>query len=259
VLNVSVASHRELRVAYIHEYLRYGITSDSLDDFSLRAERIALGLDPDTGRGSGTVSAIDTDFERAAVDDTLNPHRGTIGSIHYEHAGRFLGGSYRFDELLAEGRLFVPIGKTVVLANRFRIGTVLAGDFNDMPFSERYFLGGSTSVRGWGRFELSPLDLNGFPVGGRSLAEGSSELRFPIHNKLSGVAFVDAGNVWSASRTFDLGDLRYAVGPGLRYLTPIGPIRVDLGLQMNPIPGLVVNGVPETRHWRVHFSIGQSF
>jgi outer membrane protein insertion porin family/translocation and assembly module TamA len=252
-------SHREVRVAYIHDYLRYGITPDSLDDLTLRSERIALGLDPDTGRASGTVSAVDVDFERAAVDDTLNPHRGSIGSIHFEHAGRFLGGSYRFDELLGEGRLFVPIGKTVVLANRIRVGTIVTRDLTSMPFSERYFLGGSSSVRGWGRFEISPLDTNGLPVGGRSLAEASSELRFPVRGKLSGVMFVDAGNVWPESRTLRPGDLRYAVGPGLRYLTPIGDIRVDLGMQMNPIPGLVVNGVPETRHWRVHFSIGQSF
>jgi outer membrane translocation and assembly module TamA len=50
-----------------------------------------------------------------------------------------------------------------------------------------------------------------------------------------------------------------AVGPGLRYLTPIGPLRADFGWQLNPIPGLVINGVPELRHWRIHFSIGPSF
>ena len=54
-------------------------------------------------------------------------------------------------------------------------------------------------------------------------------------------------------------DLRYAVGPGLRYQTPVGPIRFDFGYQLNPIPGLVVNGQPEKRHWRIHFSIGQAF
>ena len=56
-----------------------------------------------------------------------------------------------------------------------------------------------------------------------------------------------------------LGGLRYDVGPGLRYNTPIGPIRVDLGFQLNPIAGLLVNGKPETRHFRIHFSIGQAF
>ena len=58
---------------------------------------------------------------------------------------------------------------------------------------------------------------------------------------------------------FTLRDLRYDVGPGLRYLTPIGPIRVDLGYQMNPIPGLLVNGKEQARRFRFHFSIGQAF
>jgi outer membrane protein assembly complex protein YaeT len=251
--------HREIRFAYIHEYLRYGITAQSLKDLSLREERIALGLDPDTGRSSGTLAGFDLDVDRVAVDDALNPHRGTITSVHFEDAARSLGGSYRFAEVLGEARAFVPIGKTVVLANRIRVGTLMARNLTDMPFSERYFLGGSTSVRGWGRFQISPLDVNGLPIGGRSMAEMSSEVRFPIRGRVSGVMFVDAGNVWSESRTFRLGDLRYAAGPGLRYLTPIGAIRGDLGFQLNRIPGLVINGNPEARRWRVHFSIGQSF
>ena len=56
-----------------------------------------------------------------------------------------------------------------------------------------------------------------------------------------------------------LGDLRYAIGPGLRYQTPIGPVRFDVGYQLNPIPGLLVNGEPQARRMRFHFSIGQAF
>ena len=56
-----------------------------------------------------------------------------------------------------------------------------------------------------------------------------------------------------------LNELRWAAGPGIRYETPIGPLRLDLGIQLNPIDGLVINGTEETRKWRVHFSIGQAF
>jgi outer membrane translocation and assembly module TamA len=62
-----------------------------------------------------------------------------------------------------------------------------------------------------------------------------------------------------ADSRLPFGGLRYAVGPGLRYLTPIGPVRVDFGVQLNPIPGLVIEGMPEERRWRLHFSIGQAF
>jgi outer membrane protein insertion porin family/translocation and assembly module TamA len=73
------------------------------------------------------------------------------------------------------------------------------------------------------------------------------------------VLFLDGGNVWYDRWDFNLNDLRYDIGPGLRYQTPIGPIRADLGFQLNPIPGLQVNGKDEARHFRFHFSIGQAF
>ena len=88
---------------------------------------------------------------------------------------------------------------------------------------------------------------------------GSVEARLPLVGKFGGVAFLDYGNVWPGSWDFNLGDLRYAAGPGLRYMTPVGPARVDVGYQLNPFPNLKVNGEPEPRHWRVHFSIGQAF
>jgi outer membrane translocation and assembly module TamA len=91
------------------------------------------------------------------------------------------------------------------------------------------------------------------------MLEASTEVRLRVTRKLAAVAFVDAGNVWFDDWQFHLGTLRYAVGPGLRYDTPIGPVRVDFGKQLNPIPGLLINGQPEVRTWRVHFSIGQAF
>ncbi len=87
----------------------------------------------------------------------------------------------------------------------------------------------------------------------------SEELRARVVGNVGGVLFLDAGNVWPNSLAGRLDDLRYAIGAGLRYQTPIGPIRFDYGYQLNPIPGLVVDGSPQTRRWRVHFSIGQAF
>jgi outer membrane protein insertion porin family/translocation and assembly module TamA len=128
-----------------------------------------------------------------------------------------------------------------------------------VPFYKRYFLGGASSIRGWGRYEVSPLSGFGFPIGGFSTLEGSSEIRFPVWGNLGGIAFIDYGNVWSGAWEFDVKDLRYAAGPGLRYVTPIGPIRVDVGFQLNPIDGLLVNGAEQKRPLRIHFSIGQAF
>ena len=89
--------------------------------------------------------------------------------------------------------------------------------------------------------------------------EASTELRFPVRGRLSGVAFVDAGTVGYQGGHFDLATMRYAAGPGVRFLTPIGALRADVGVQLNRVPGLVVDGQPEQRRWRLHFSFGQAF
>jgi outer membrane protein assembly factor BamA len=182
-------------------------------------------------------------------------------SRHVEQAGRWMLGSFNYLGVLGEGRHYLTLGRRLVVANRLRIGTLDPVDDIDenVPFHKRYFLGGSTSMRGWGRFELSPLSGAGLPIGGLSMLDASAEIRTPLWGKLGAVAFLDYGNVWNEGWKFELNDLRYAVGPGLRYLTPIGPARFDLGYQLKPIEGLLVNGEPQKRRWRMHFSIGQAF
>ena len=106
---------------------------------------------------------------------------------------------------------------------------------------------------------MSPLSGSGLPIGGHSFFNFSTELRFPLVGKLGAVVFLDGGNVWTNPWDFEFGDMRYDAGPGLRYNTPIGPFRFDVGYQLNPIPGLLVNGKPQERRFRVHFSSGHAF
>ena len=250
--------HYRMSGGLVHSFLKYGISPDSLDDQSLRLERIALGLDPDTGRGSGTIGSFELDFDRTAIDAPANPRRGTKTALHFEMASEGMAGTYRFTEMGADVRGFVPAGP-YVLAGRIRAAGIRASTPTSMPFSRRYFLGGSTSLRGWGRYEVSPLDPNGLPVGGRALLELSAELRIPVRGAIGTVLFVDGGYVWNNPANFDFGDLVWDAGVGLRYLSPVGPIGADFGWQLTPIEGLVVNGVLSERRWRLHFNIGHSF
>jgi outer membrane translocation and assembly module TamA len=87
----------------------------------------------------------------------------------------------------------------------------------------------------------------------------SGELRAQLRGKLGAVLFLDGGDVSADSWSVNFSALRYAVGPGLRYQTPVGPIRFDFGYQLNPNPDLRINGEPQQRRWRIHFSIGQAF
>ena len=195
------------------------------------------------------------------VNNLLDARRGYSVSAHVEQAGRWLWGNFNYLSVTLEGRHYLSLGSSAVFANRIRIGGIdPAGDVaTDVPFYRRFFLGGSSSIRGWGRLEVSPLSGSGLPIGGHTMVEGSTELRVPLWGKLGAVAFVDYGNVWANPWDIDLGDMRYAVGPGLRYMTPIGPARIDLGYQLTPIDNLLVNGEPEKRRLRIHFSIGQAF
>jgi outer membrane protein assembly complex protein YaeT len=226
----------------------------------LIATAVALGLDPRTGKQEGTLDALGFDLNLSTADSVLNARRGYQFAFHAEQAGRLLPGTFNYDALTIDARHYIPVSDSLVIANRVQVGGINAAgnDPTQVPFSRKYFLGGATSIRGWGRYEVSPAS-NGLAFGGNSMFAFSSELRMSLGGNLGAVAFLDAGNVWAGDLEYKLGDLRYAVGPGLRYQTPVGPIRFDLGYQLNPIDGLLVNGKPQPRRWRIHFSIGQAF
>ena len=248
-------------VAFINEFQRSTVAPEALEDFTVRDELIALGLDPTDGTFRGPLSAIAFDVSRNTSNNLLDARAGYALNGHVEQAGQWLPGSFNYRAISGEARHYLPVGDVLVVANRVRLGTIdAAGPFaRDVPFYKRYVLGGSSSIRGWGRLEVGPTSGFGFPIGGHSMVEGSTEVRTAAWGGFGVVAFADYGNVWSRSWDFNLNDLRYAVGPGLRYLTPVGPARMDFGYQLNPIEGLRVNGEPEQRHWRIHFSIGQAF
>lgn len=250
-----------LAFTYANEQDDYSISKEALEDLSFRPTLIALGFDPRFGTGGGHRSAVGLDLGRNTTENLLDAHHGYVTTLHVEQAGRWLQGNYNYYEVTAEGRYFIPIGERSVIAVRARAGSVdgFGAQDENVPFFKRYFLGGATNLRGWGRFEVGPLSGKGLPIGGASVVDFATEVRVPLWGNLGGVVFLDGGNVWADPWDFHLGDLRYDVGPGLRYKTPIGPIRIDLGYQLNRISGLLVNGKEETRRVRLHFSIGQAF
>jgi len=222
---------------------------------------LALGLNPQTGEQNGTLNALAIDLQHSTADNVLNAHRGYQLAFHTEEAGRIVPGTFNYFAISADGRHYQRLfGNKFVLASRLQLGNIrpFGSAEENVPFSKRYFLGGATSIRGWGRYEVSPLS-DGFPVGGDSMLAWSEEIRATIRGNLGAVLFMDAGNVWAQSFGYKLNDLLYAVGPGLRYQTPIGPVRFDFGYQLTPTPDLRVNGEQNFRRWRVHFSIGQAF
>lgn len=249
-----------LALTYANEWEEYTISEEALNDPTFRDDLIALGLNPETGEGRGRLSALMFDAGRNTTDNLLDAKKGYVAILHLETAGQWLGGDFDYREVSAEGRYLKALGSRALIAVRARGGSIDAStEETPVPFFKRYFLGGSTNLRGWGRYEVSPLSEAGEPIGGLTFANFSTELRFPVVGKLAAVAFFDGGNVWSNSWDFNLNDMRYDAGPGLRYNTPVGPLRLDVGWQLNTIPGLIVDGEPQKRPLRIHFSIGQAF
>jgi outer membrane protein assembly complex protein YaeT len=243
------------------EHSSSAIDPEFINDPSLRDELIALGLDPTTLEQNGVLNAIGFDLQHSTADNLLNARRGYQVAFHAEEAGRLVPGSFNYYAASADARHYLPFSDRLVFASRVQIGNIrpVGREASNVPFSKKYLLGGATSIRGWGRYEVSPLSGSGLPIGGNSMLAMSGELRAVVRGNFGAVLFVDAGNVWAESMDFQLNDLRYAVGPGLRYQTPVGPVRFDVGYQVNPIEGLLVNGAEQKRRLRFHFSIGQAF
>ncbi len=181
-------------------------------------------------------------------NDEINPTRGWILSTSIDYLSFDTGASF----IRGFGRLSIyqPIGKKLLLALGARAGFIQPADTAEIPIDIRFFNGGSTTVRSFAERELGPKDSGGNPLGGDFYSVLNAELIFPLVGALQGAAFVDAGSVSAAD--FDVqGGMRYAIGLGLRYKLPIGPLRLDYGL--NPDPR------PDEDRGAFHFSFGVAF
>jgi translocation and assembly module TamA len=124
-----------------------------------------------------------------------------------------------------------------VLAGRVAAGSLTGSSLADIPANLRFYAGGAGSVRGYRYQSLGPMGPNGFVIGGRSLFEASAELRVKVTETIGIVPFFDAGNAFISSLPDFNMALQMSAGLGLRFFTPIGPIRLDVAAPLNPRPG----------------------
>jgi outer membrane protein assembly factor BamA len=214
------------------------------------------------------LSTVSSTLIRDSRDKPLDAHRGILSTVDLAITPVQLGSSASFAKLFGQYAFYKPI-RSMVFANSLRLGLAKAFSGSFVPTSQLYFSGGGTSLRGFPINEAGPQRLVPFcnvlqgqsgcvnvtvPVGGRQLFILNSELRFPlgITPALGGVVFYDGGNVYSAInfRNF-VNNYTNTVGVGLRYSTPIGPIRIDLGRNLNPVPGI--------RATQYYITLGQAF
>jgi outer membrane protein assembly factor BamA len=214
------------------------------------------------------LSTLSATWIRDTRDKPLDASRGFYQTLDLGITPKALGSSANFARFLGQSSYYKPFGPTV-WANRITLGLAKAfGSSSDVPTSERFFSGGETTLRGFpingaGPQRTVPACSNPadpstcvnlqVPVGGRQLFIFNSELRFPLGIKGLGAAvFYDGGNVYgpiSISRLIQ--DYTNTVGVGLRYKTPVGPIRLDIGRNLNPVTGVKAT--------QFYITLGQAF
>ena len=249
---------------------RYSLGRTTLFNDRIDAED-RMKVDRLFGESGVRLSSFSTSLRRNTVDDPFDPSRGTLFLLDGTLAARRLGSQVGFMKGTAQafGYRAVPaLGKTVLaagvrlgLATGFAQLTPEGEKLQELPASERFFAGGDNTVRGFAQDRLGArgvLDRRGVSLGGNALLVMNGELRFPLVTKinLGGAAFVDVGNVFARVNDFDLGDLRTGAGFGLRWKSPVGPLRIDLGWKTTR--RTFENGTREPR-FSYHFSIGQAF
>jgi outer membrane protein insertion porin family len=229
--------------------LRYEFNHTTLSDLLVPD----LVLPQDRNVKLSTVSGA---FIRDTRDHPLDAHKGSFTTVNLGITPTAFGSSANFTRLFAQYATYKALGP-IVWANSIRLGLAKAFSNSFVPTSELFFAGGGTTLRGFPIDQAGPQRLVPFcnvltgttgcvnisvPVGGRQLFIFNSEIRFPlkiITRSLGGVLFYDGGNVYSAVSFHQFpGNYTNTIGLGLRYATPIGPIRIDVGRNLNPVPGI---------------------
>jgi translocation and assembly module TamA len=214
----------------------------------------------------------------------VNTRRGLYVSLAVQEGFNIGGYGYRYLRVLPEVRGFLPLGESLVVAARVRVGGLVpVSEDGEPPIIARFFAGGPLSMRGYYTRRLSPMvreEGEWIPVGGNGLLDTSLELRWSVGGSWGAVVFLDGASVAppSARPTSYLDalrDVQFASGLGVRYATPFGPVRLDVGVRL---PSELGGGVPFDRRFptvppyreelygvhrepiaAVQFSIGEAF
>jgi len=237
---------------YLRADLTYKIETVDISDLSVDASQDLLDE-----AGEQTLSSTTFQLTRDSRDNRFNPTKGLLLSGSVEVAGGPLGGDKDFMKFFNTISRYSKIGP-FVLELKLRDGIVTA--YNDMakvPIYERFFAGGTYTIRGFKERDVGPKDQSGDPIGGGTMAVANAELTFPIVENLKGALFVDAGNVWRVPDSkpengVASGGVKTGIGAGLRIKTPIGPVKLDFGYPINADESQEDKG-------RFHFSMSRGF
>jgi len=200
-------------------------------------------------KGTTIVSAVGASLTRDSRDVVAAPSKGGQTAITIDFAG--LGGDAQFYKTTFLQTYFQPIWLGHILGTRLEAGYGEGWGGKDLPIFERFYLGGPNTIRAFKFRSVSPVDDAGFKTGGTTEVLANVEYIIPLPFGLRVAFFFDVGNVYGFGTPFDLTDLRFGPGGGIRWQSPFGPIRVDYGFNIDRRPGEGPGAF--------HFSVGSPF
>jgi outer membrane protein assembly factor BamA len=205
------------------------------------------GSDPFPLDGVSNLAKLSSAIVFDRRDDPINSRKGFFSAVSFDQAALYLGSDSSNRKLLLQQFVFLPV-KKLVLASRAQIGFAFGRD--PLTFTDRFRAGGATSVRGYAEEGLGTF-VGGLPVGGDRLLILNQEVRFPIYRWANGVAFVDGGSILREEEPWS--GLKLGYGVGLRFDTPVGLIRGDVGFPLSTVPSTT------SRSTRWYFGFGHIF
>lgn len=186
------------------------------------------------------------------TDNLMDPTKGKTALLKVTPTLQILSPQFAYCITQLNATKYIPLNDYCVLAGKLSVGSIWGSSRKGIPPSERFYAGTESLLRGYKYMTVSPLNEEYKPIGGRSLVVGSVELRIKVYENVSLVAFYEAGNVYSSPFPDFKESILQSVGAGVRYHTPVGPLRLDVGIPLNRRRH-VDNG------YEIYFSIGQSF
>jgi translocation and assembly module TamA len=192
-------------------------------------------------------------FDWDTTNDLLDPTRGGRLALQLAPYQDVIETDLVFVKgmLTASRYLAVSTRPSLVLAGQIAVGAMTGAQRDAIPADERFYAGGGGSIRGYPYQSVGPLE-EGEPLGGRSLLELSMEVRWQLSEQLGLVTFLDGGSAFSGTGLDSSEELRWGTGAGMRYFTPIGPVRLDIGVPLNRR-----SGVDDS--FQLYVSLGQAF
>jgi len=185
-------------------------------------------------------------------DNPFDPRKGAFSGLTLKYASNIFLSQTNFIKLSGYYNEYIGVTDYITLASSFRSGaSYRLGQTSDLPLIERFFLGGMNTLRGFLQDQVGPKSINGIPIGGNFFCLGNIETRVDIVSGFGTVVFFDIGNVWVNIADVDFTVVRKAAGVGIRYLTPVGPFRLDYGYKLDRWAG--------EDPGEFHFSFGYAF